>query len=312
MKKLFALIAVILTFLFISGCTLISDVGNILTSFKGLNSADLLSESLSPDETYSLAGANGEGFSIFFIDVGQADSAVVMCDGESMLVDGGNRTDSSRVVSVLRKLGISHIKAVVCSHAHEDHVGGLAGPLSVFAVDSVFAPKEKADTKAYMNFIKAVEKKNITIQNPSFGEKMYVGSALVTFITPAEFKQTGNINLNNTSLVIKIEYGDTSLLLTGDAEKEIEDAIIETGVDLSANLLKVAHHGSENSTSYRFLREVMPEYAIISVGKDNSYGHPSEAVLSRLSDADSVVMRTDLLGDIAVTSDGNKLSVSDY
>jgi len=141
---------------------------------------------------------------------------------------------------------------------------------------------------------------------------MYVGSALVTFITPAEFKQTGNINLNNTSLVIKIEYGDTSLLLTGDAEKEIEDAIIETGVDLSANLLKVAHHGSENSTSYRFLREVMPEYAIISVGKDNSYGHPSEAVLSRLSDADSVVMRTDLLGDIAVTSDGNKLSVSDY
>ena len=247
-------------------------------------------------------------FEVHFLDVGQADCSLIICDDETLLIDGGNVADSEYVVSYLSEVGVKELDYVICTHAHEDHVGGLVGPLTAFTVtETVYAPATGATTKCYKNFVAAVQKQNKTIVTPVFGEILRLGTAEVQFICPTTDKNYEDIN--NTSLVVKIVYGETSFLFTGDAERELELDILETDFDLSADVLKVGHHGSDSSTTYPFLREVMPEIAIISVGEDNTYGHPTEGTLSKLNDADVTTYRTDINGDIVVTSDGENIDV---
>lgn len=244
---------------------------------------------------------------VHYIDVGQADSALVICDNQTMLIDGGNAADSNLIAAYLKKENISSIDYVVCTHAHEDHVGGLSGALSVVNVDNVIAPETEQDTKAYQNFKSKAAGQGLTIHHPTAGESFMLGSSNVQIFGPV----TENTDdLNNTSIVMKLTYGDTSFLFTGDAEREEEQDILNRGYDLSADVLKVGHHGSDSSTSYTWLREIMPQYAVISVGECNSYGHPSETVLSRLRDADVKVYRTDLQGDIIAVSDGNSVTIT--
>ncbi len=244
---------------------------------------------------------------VHYIDVGQADATLVLCDNKSMLIDGGNVADSDLIVAYLKKKNISVLDYVVCTHAHEDHVGGLSGALSIVSVNNVIAPKTEADTKAYQNFKRKASEQGLTIQHSSAGDSFSLGSSNVQIIGPiTEYSD----NLNNTSIVMKLTYGNTSFLFTGDAEREEEQEIISAGYDLSADVLKIGHHGSDTSTSYVWLREIMPEYAVISVGKGNSYGHPEETVLSRLRDADVKLYRTDLYGDITAISDGNSVTVT--
>ncbi len=243
----------------------------------------------------------GSSFAVHYIDVGQADSALVLCDDKAMLIDGGNVADSSLMVSYLKKMDIKYLDFVVCTHAHEDHVGGLSGALSYAKAGTVLAPESESDSKAYHNFKKKVSEQGLDIKHPIDGDKFYLGSSLVQILGPI---YEDDDDLNNTSIVLKITYGQTSFLFTGDAERDEENDIIDEGYDLSATVLKVGHHGSETSSSYRFLREVMPEYAIISVGKDNSYGHPHEEPLGRLKDAGTEIYRTDECGDIIAESDG--------
>lgn len=249
---------------------------------------------------------NEAPFAVHFIDVGQADASLVICDGKTMLIDGGNRADSSLIATYLKKQNIDFLDYVICTHAHEDHVGGLSGALATVKAGCVYAPKTTSDSKAYTNFTQKVREQGLTIQHPSPGTTLSLGSSNVMFLGPIT---EDTDELNNTSIVLKITYGSTSFLFTGDAERDEEQDIINAGYDLSADVLKVGHHGSHSSTSYVFLREVMPKYAIISVGKDNSYGHPTDEVLSRLHDADATVYRTDILGDIIVTSDGSTVTV---
>ena len=246
-------------------------------------------------------------FEVHYIDVGQADAALILCDGAAMLIDGGNVADSSLIAAYMKKLDIDYIDYVICTHAHEDHVGGLSGALSVAKAGAVYAPEIEADTKAYQNFRLKAGEQGLQIQHSTHGNSIALGSSTVQFLGPI----TENVDdLNNTSIVLKIMYGNTSFLFTGDAEHEEEQDIINAGYDLSADVMKVGHHGSDSSTSYVFLREVMPKYAIISVGTGNSYGHPTEEVLSRLRDADTEVYRTDLQGDIIVKSDGENISIT--
>ena len=245
-------------------------------------------------------------FEVHFIDVGQADSALIECDGKTMMIDGGNVADSNVVVAYLKKEDVTELNYVVCSHAHEDHVGGLSGALSVTKADNIYAPKTEANTKAYKNFKKKAEEQNVEIKHPNVGDEIQLGSSTVEFLGPVD--ENGK-DLNSTSIVLKITYGNTSFLFTGDAESDEEEEILNSGADLKSTVLKVGHHGSRTSTSYPFLREVMPQYAVISVEKGNSYGHPNEETLSKLSDAGVEAYRTDESGDIVMTSDGNSINI---
>ena len=245
-------------------------------------------------------------FQIHFIDVGQADASLILCGEHTLLIDGGNVEDSSLIYSYLNKLGISYLDAVICTHAHEDHVGGLAGALNKADAGAVYAPVTSYDSEAFENFKSATENQGLEISAPPVGDSIAIGDAVVEFLGPIrEYSDT-----NNSSIVVRIIYEDTSFLFTGDAEYESELDILESGCTLKSTVLKVAHHGSDSSTSYVWLREIMPQYAVISVGAGNSYGHPSETVLSRLHDAETEIYRTDMHGTVICSSDGSSVFFS--
>ncbi len=280
MKKKVLIIAIIVSVIGISGLTFSCIFGRLL--------------------------ANSD-FEIHFIDVGQGDAALVICDGESMLIDGGNVNDSGMMYTYLKNKDIDHLDYIVATHAHEDHIGGLAGALNYATVDKVLCPVTSYDSDAFEDFIKYVEYRNAEITVPAVGDEFTLGEAKVEILGC-----NATDNTNDTSIILKITYGNTSFLFTGDAEREAENAVIASGADLDSTVLKVSHHGSDTSTSYLFLREVMPKYAVISVGENNDYGHPTEEVLSRLRDADVTVYRTDIQGTIICKSDGKNVEFKTY
>ena len=248
-------------------------------------------------------------FSVHFIDVGQADCALVECDGKYMLIDGGNAEDSSLVVSYLQKQGVEELEAVVCSHAHEDHVGGLPGVLAVFPTKAVYSPTKTYSSKVFDKFLYYTDQQGLEVTIPSPGDQFQLGDANVMVLGPVK----SYADPNNTSIVLMIDFHGKRFLFTGDMETDAENDMLDYWGEhftWSADVLKVGHHGSDTSTSYRFLRAVMPSYGIISVGEGNSYGHPNETPLSRLEDAEVTVLRTDKLGSIIVTTDGKDITLS--
>ena len=245
-------------------------------------------------------------FQMHFIDVGQALSVLVECDGQFMLYDGGNVDDGSLVVSYLQKQGVEQLQYVFCSHAHEDHVGGLAAVMAKFPAGHAYSPVTEGSTKCFNDFVKYTQQQGLQLEVPSVGTVWPLGSATVTLLGPVtQYSET-----NNTSLVLRIDYGVTSFLLTGDMENTAETDLVNSGANLKADVLQVGHHGSSTSTSYVFLNAVLPEMGIISCGVNNKYGHPHEETLSILRDAGVDVYRTDLLGTITVSSDGQNYTVA--
>lgn len=266
------------------------------------NAEDAQDVSAVPDISASIP-PEGSTFQIQFIDVGQADAALISCDNHYMLIDGGNRDDSSRIYSVLQAAGINHLDIVVGSHAHEDHIGGLPGAFQAADADLVLSPVTEYDSKVFETFKSKAAEKGSGLTVPPTGSTYALGSATVKILG-----LNGGEDTNDTSIILKITYGETSFLFTGDAEYDGEHAVLDRGADLSATVLKVGHHGSDTSTCFPFLRTVMPQYAVISVGAGNSYGHPADDTLSKLRDAGVEVFRTDLQGDIFCSSDGKTVS----
>ena len=246
----------------------------------------------------------GSSFQVHFIDVGQADSALVICDGHYMLIDGGNAGDSDLVYAYLERHGAERLDYMVASHAHEDHIGGLSGALNYAKVGTALCPVTEHSSKVFENMVKYLEEQGKSLTVPAPGDRFSLGSAQVEILGPVKEYD----NTNDTSIVLRIDYGETSFLFTGDMETGAEEDLIQSGADLEATVLKVGHHGSDTSTGYQFLREVMPKYGVISVGEGNKYGHPSDEVLSRLRDAGTEVYRTDMQGHVIAESDGKTVT----
>lgn len=252
--------------------------------------------------TVSSGDAEGE-LRVRYLDVGQGDCTLVSCDGEYLLIDGGDSDHSSEVYSVLERLDVDCIDYIVATHPDADHIGGISGALNEADCGTFYCSVTSHDTETFEDMVSYLGDTEITV--PSAGDTFYLGEALVTFVGPV----SNYDDTNNGSLVLRIDYGDTSFLFTGDAETESEDDMIAAGADLSADVLKVGHHGSRSSSSSEFLQEVDPEYAIISVGADNEYGHPTEEVLERLDSIGAEVYRTDEDGSVVVVSDGETITV---
>ena len=248
----------------------------------------------------------GDTLAVHYIDVGQADCALLECGGQFMLIDGGNVDDSSLVVSYLEQQGVEELALVVCSHAHEDHVGGLPGVLAVYPTKAVWAPTRTYSSGCFDDFVYYTDQQDLQITIPTAGDRFSLGGAQITVLGPVEkYAET-----NNTSLILMVQFGDNRFLFTGDMETEAENDMLDAGANVKADVLKVGHHGSNTSTGYRFLYEVDPEYAVISVGEDNSYGHPHEEPMSRLRDADVTIYRTDEMGTVIALSDGKNIRFS--
>ena len=244
---------------------------------------------------------------IHFIDVGQADSILLQQGSEFMLIDAGNNEDSQTVKNYLVKQGVTELKYFVGTHKDEDHIGSADYVINSFKVGKVYFPKQTATTNTFKDFVAAVKSNGLSLTVPKVGEQFKLGEAIITVLAPNSSIYDDS---NDYSIVLKVAYGNTSFLLTGDAEEVSEGEMVASGRDLSATVLKVGHHGSRTSTSSAFLNKVNPKYAVVSVGTGNSYKHPSQDTMDRLKAKGIKVYRTDEQGTIVATSDGKNVTFS--
>ena len=250
-----------------------------------------------------LMGAAHADLSVHFLDVGQGDAALVVCDGETMLIDGGSTSASQYIYSYLRQ-EVNSLSVMIATHPHDDHIGGLAAALNAVPVDVIYSPVARWNSKAWDGLSKYASAQGTPIVIPQERDSFSLGGATVTILHcwPEAWAE------NDMSIVLRVDYGSTSFLFTGDAEELSEYMMLTERVPLKADVLKIAHHGSRYSSSPEFIEAVNPSWAVISCGERNPYGHPHEEALRAL--AEVKVLRTDQLGTIIFHSDGNTLTIS--
>lgn len=264
-------------------------------------------ESYSKKEDTNKIQEVSTNLSIHYIDVGQADSILITNNDHSMLIDAGNNEDGPLLVNYIKeKLNISKLDYVVGTHPHEDHIGGLDDIINNLEVKEVYLPEAMTTTKTFEDVLDAIVNKNLEITVPTIGEKFNLGEAKLEVI----YTGTGEKDLNEASIILKMNFGKHAYLFTGDTTEEVEKTILDK--DINIDVLKVAHHGSKYSSCTNFLNIATPEYAIISAGEGNSYGHPEQETLNRLKKYTNKIYITKDLGTIVLTSDGTSININNY
>lgn len=268
--------------LMLSGCTLEWELDN-------------------PADSGNSSMMNSDRLRVIFLDVGQGASQLLISpSGKTMLIDGGNNDREQAMLDYLKQYGVTHLDIVIGTHPDADHIGGLDRVIDHIDVGEIYMPKIQANTKTFESLLLSIKNKGLKVKTAKAGLVLDWDEDIeVTMVGPVKASDSKN----NMSAVVKVVYGNTSYLLTGDAERESERDMVESGADLRADVLLIGHHGSKSSSTLSFLKEVAPQYGVIQVG-DNSYGHPTSTVLDRLRKQGIEVYRNDLHGTVEIASDG--------
>lgn len=244
---------------------------------------------------------------VYFIDVGQADSILISNSNFNMLIDAGNNEDGPKLVTYFKEeLNIEKFDYVVGTHPHEDHIGGLDDIINNFKIDNILLPDATTTTKTFEDVLDTIANKKLEITIPEVNSEFNLGEAKLKVI----YTGTDESDLNNTSIVLKMTFGNFSYLFTGDATSKTENIILEKDIDV--DILKVGHHGSSYSSSELFLSKVTPKYAIISAGENNSYNHPTPETIERIKKHTNEIYTTNELGTILLTSDGTNIKFDNF
>jgi beta-lactamase superfamily II metal-dependent hydrolase len=266
--------------------------------------------SLTPEPGVKIPIPSEDSIRVYFFNVGQGDSILLQTDENAVLIDAGEYSVRRELLSYLRDAGISTLDYLIATHPHEDHIGGMIPVLDNFTVKNVVLTEAPGTTASYESFLKFVDEQKIPVTFPQAGDAISAGLIELNVLAPLSDYSD---DLNNASLVLRMVYGDTAFLFTGDAEGESERDMLEAGSPLRASVLKIGHHGSRAATTPAFLDAVSPpdavspSVAVISCGSVNSYSHPHEEVLTRLEERGMQLYRTDESGTIIMSTDGEKV-----
>lgn len=293
-------VAVVILIALVGGLVSLLENKGIINRGELLNSAGVVDSVKTSDSD----------FAVYYLDAGQSDCSIIMCDDRVMMIDAGTYDQLETIREALRSLNISTIDYMVITHQHDDHMGSAAAIIQNYDVKNIIMPRlsevNMVTTYAYEELLTSISERNVNAIAAEPGYHFNIGAADIDIFSPSQQDK----NINNMSVVLKVIFGNTSFLFQGDAEKKIENALLKTDYDLSADVIKVGHHGSKTSSTAKYIQAVAPKAAIISCGADNSYGHPHSETLETLENADVDVYITSFIGDITAVSDGNKITIT--
>ena len=304
MKKIIRnIIKLIILIIILIGAYYYEDIEKIIKENNQGNVSNIVNPKDNNQNNISNIVSSTDNLEIYYLDVGNADSILIRYHNNNVLIDAGNNEDGEKLVNYFKSLGVENFKYVIGTHAHEDHIGGMDNIINSFNIEHFYMPSTITTTKTFEDVIDSLTKKNIKFETPKIDYKFNIEDIEFKVLYIGDNKE----DLNKTSIILKMTYKETNYLFTGDATSETEKEVLNK--DIKSKVLKVAHHGSQYSSTAKFLNEVKPKYAIIEVGKNNDYGHPKKVVLQKLEKIGAEIYRTDQDGTIHLISDGKNIKI---